>query len=405
MSWRVCSAPSTAVRWASTPRRPCWPRRQRVLDLRRAPHGARQPPAGCPGCRHGLGLALRRHVELCTGDRLSGGHAVLRPVADPVRCASTSIGPGRLPGSSSGWPPAPDGGPPRDRLLRRSGRRHPGDELGPARPVGNAGITTTAVVHPMAGHAAPSDRGRRRRGRTALALRQLPFGLRLSPPRTAATGRLRGTPLHLLPRRAAVAARCAGHTWWSVGGGKTVGQTLFCVVIVALALMMLRVAWLARLGRSPPPSSRSAWVWWLSRSSPRFSRRRGTGTTVATASSSRRWWCCWRCGHSRRPSPRRPSLPTCGWRPHARRRRSALWLALVLAGAGLAAGIGLDGGDRTRIGRSADPAACLLLPLVRSERSGALRWIRAMAAHHIRDAYGDYWTAYTLDFLAPPRSR
>jgi hypothetical protein len=27
--------------------------------------------------------------------------------------------------------------------------------------------------------------------------------------------------------------------------------------------------------------------------------------------------------------------------------------------------------------------------------------VRALAAHHIHDAYGDYWTAYTLDFLAP----
>ena len=27
--------------------------------------------------------------------------------------------------------------------------------------------------------------------------------------------------------------------------------------------------------------------------------------------------------------------------------------------------------------------------------------VRSMAAHHIRTAYGDYWTAYDLDFLAP----
>jgi len=29
--------------------------------------------------------------------------------------------------------------------------------------------------------------------------------------------------------------------------------------------------------------------------------------------------------------------------------------------------------------------------------------VAAMEAHHLRDAYGDYWTAYVLDFLAPGR--
>ncbi len=85
---------------------------------------------------------------------------------------------------------------------------------------------------------------------------------------------------------------------------------------------------------------------------------------------------------------------------HVRRRGSAGQAAVALASIGLAAGIfstvvlahesaGVPTHPRAFFTGWSDP------------NEAARQVIASMAAHHLRTAYGDYWTAYDLDFLAP----
>ena len=180
-------------------------------------------------------------------------------------------------------------------------------------------------------------------------------------------------------------------------GGSGVGHTLFVVIAVLLAVMLLRVAWMARLGRVAAPllaagvavaafpflyaSFPTSWYWADGR----------YGVYLAPLLALLGIWSL--------PGVIATPAPTA---THARPRRHPghAVVAVTLASLGLAAGIcstvvlahdsaGVPTHPRAFFSGWSDP------------NEAARQVVRSMAAHHIRTAYGDYWTAYDLDFLAP----
>ena len=178
-------------------------------------------------------------------------------------------------------------------------------------------------------------------------------------------------------------------------GGTTVGRALFVVILFALAVMLVRAAWASRRGRAAAPllaaglavvafpflyaSFPTSWYWVDGR----------YGVYLPPLLVLLAVW----------------SLPgvitvQSTTATHARRRRRPGQAAVALAGLGLAAGIcstvvvahesaGVPVHPRAFFSGWSDP------------NEAARHVIRSMAAHHLRTAYGDYWTAYDLDFLAP----
>jgi hypothetical protein len=186
-------------------------------------------------------------------------------------------------------------------------------------------------------------------------------------------------------------------------GGNGVGHTLFAIVLVLLALMLVRVIWTARLGRAVAPLL-------------------AAGLAVVTfpflyAFFPTSWyWADGRYGVYLPPllvllavwslpsamAATKPAVPTVGRHTrHTRHLRPvAIGAALALASAGLVVGAvstvatahesaGIPTHPGTFFAGWSDP------------NQAARHVVRAMTAHHIRAAYGDYWTAYTLDFLGP----
>lgn len=177
--------------------------------------------------------------------------------------------------------------------------------------------------------------------------------------------------------------------------GRDVGHALFAVILVALAVMLLRAAWMARLGRAAAPLLAAgvavvafpflyaffptSWYWADGR----------YGVYLPPLIVLLAVW----------------SLPSVIVSPatagaHARRRGPTMRAAVTLASVGLMAGAcstvvvahesaGIPTHPRAFFSDWSDP------------NQAARQVIRSMAAHHIRTAYGDYWTAYDLDFLAP----
>jgi len=97
-----------------------------------------------------------------------------------------------------------------------------------------------------------------------------------------------------------------------------------------------------------------------------------------------------RSGHRAHPVP-----------AHARPRRPTLGVALALASAAVIAGAASTGAVAQQAATVPTGPGAFFSGW--SDPNGAARHVvRAMAAHHIDAAYGDYWTAYPLDFLAPP---
>jgi hypothetical protein len=189
-----------------------------------------------------------------------------------------------------------------------------------------------------------------------------------------------------------------GGSWIS---GNDFGRTLFAVVIVVLAVTLARVVWSARLGRAAAPLI-------------------AAGLAVVAfpflyAIFPTSWYAVdGRYGVYLPPllvllavlalpaalaaNPRLAPNPAPA---HARHRVPTFRAALALAGAGVVAGAAstvVIAHDAARV--PTEPGAFFS---GWSDPNGAARQVvRAMAAHHLNAAYGDYWTAYTLDFLAPP---
>ena len=180
-------------------------------------------------------------------------------------------------------------------------------------------------------------------------------------------------------------------------GGSGVGHTLFVVILVVLAVMLLRVAWMARLGRVAAPLLAAglavvafpflyayfptSWYWADGR----------YGVYLPPLLVLLAVWSL--PGVIAAPSPT-------ATRARPRRHRGHAVVAVTLASLGLAAGIcstvvlahdsaGVPTHPRAFFSGWSDP------------NEAARQVVRSMAAHHIRTAYGDYWTAYDLDFLAP----
>jgi hypothetical protein len=178
-------------------------------------------------------------------------------------------------------------------------------------------------------------------------------------------------------------------------GGNPLGQALFGVVLVALAVMLVRAAWMARLGRAAAPLVASgvavvafpflyaifptSWYWADGR----------YGVYLPPLIVLLAVW----------------SLPsvivsssTAG--AHTRRRGPMMRTAAALASVGL-----LAGACSTAViahesaGIPTHPGA--FFSGWSDPNQAARQVIRSMATHHLRTAYGDYWTAYDLDFLAP----
>ena len=186
-------------------------------------------------------------------------------------------------------------------------------------------------------------------------------------------------------------------------GGTTVGHTLFVIVLFLIAAMLLRAAWMARLGRVAAPlvaagvavvafpfvyaSFPTSWYWIDGRygvylppllvvlavwSLP------GAITAPSTAPSRHR-----RTG---RPMPDGVVPPSMS-PSHSRALGLVAGTLSTVVLAHESAGVPTH--PRAFFSGWSDP------------NEAARQAIRSMAAHHIRTAYGDYWTAYDLDFLAP----
>jgi hypothetical protein len=183
-------------------------------------------------------------------------------------------------------------------------------------------------------------------------------------------------------------------------GGNDLGQTLFAVVIVVLAVVLARVVWAARLGRVAAPLIAAgvavvafpflyaifptSWYWVDGRYGvylpPLLVLLAVWVLPGALAATLRR---------ARHPLP-----------AHARRRQPSLRAALALASVGVVAG------TASTVAVAHEAALVPTRPGAffsgwSDPNRAARQVVRAMAAHHLDAAYGDYWTAYTLDFLAP----
>jgi hypothetical protein len=188
-------------------------------------------------------------------------------------------------------------------------------------------------------------------------------------------------------------------------GGDTVGQTLFAVLVALLVLMLLRTVWLARRGRAAAPLVAAgvavaafpflyaffptSWYWTDGR----------YGVYLAPLVVLLAVWCLPSALAINSTDPE-VTAPDTRVARHARRRRPARRAALALACAGLVAGAISTVATAHRSARvPTDPG--VFFADWSDPNQAARQVIRSLEAHHIRDAYGDYWTAYTLDFLAP----
>jgi hypothetical protein len=183
-------------------------------------------------------------------------------------------------------------------------------------------------------------------------------------------------------------------------GGPTVGVTLYVVVLVLLGLLTVRAAWSTRLGRRSAPVLAAgvavvafpflysffptSWYWADGR----------YGVYLPPLIVLLAIWSF--------PSAMVPLSPgDTSRRPaHARRRQTRGRAVITLAGIALLSGaFSTVVLARESAGVPTQPKA--LLSGWSDPNEAARQVVRSMAAHHIRTAYGDYWTAYTLDFLAP----
>jgi len=177
--------------------------------------------------------------------------------------------------------------------------------------------------------------------------------------------------------------------------GRSVGRTIYIVALVLLGALLLRVVWSMRRGRSAAPLMAfgtavvafpfiyaffpTSWYWVDGR----------YGVYLPPLLVLLVVWSL--------PSAVAPALPKAA---HAIRRAPRTRIALAIATVGVAAGafstlvvahesLGIPTDTSAFFAGWSDPNAA------------ARHVVRSMEAHHIRDAYGTYWTAYTLDFLAP----
>jgi hypothetical protein len=182
-------------------------------------------------------------------------------------------------------------------------------------------------------------------------------------------------------------------------GRDTLGRTVFVVVLVLVALMAVRVVWAARQGRAAAPLVAAgvaivafpflyalfptSWYWTDGR----------YGVYLPPLIVLLAVWSL--------PSAIPPGIaPTTRIGSHARPRRPAVGAALALAATGLVAGA------VSTVAVARESASIPTRPTAffadwSDPNQAARQVIRSLGAHHIRTAYGDYWTAYTLDFLAP----
>ena len=358
---------------------------------------------GGAGCGHGLGLALRRRMEFGTRDRHSRRHAVLRPgvgalrpAGAPAPCRSTA------PTCCWGWPQAPDGGPrPRSStsssrpsiLLLASWDRLSRIERGP-RAVGPPRGTSALLAH----------RCRAVVGALPWLASNLRSGfasLRLGDP---AAGRVR--LLEASSRSSSTTCSPSQLGLRTVPGGAWLGGSdgrAHALVVIARLLVAhaLRAAWMARSGsRSCSLAGRRRGGGGLPVPLRATSPPRGTGPTAVTGSTCPRSSCCpRRSGRSRRltdHSPRDASRRPC---PRPRRRSRAAVVAVAGHRARRPASSRRRRIAHESAGVPTHPRA--FFSGWSDPNEAARQVVRSMAAHHLRTAYGDYWTAYALDFLAP----
>jgi hypothetical protein len=177
--------------------------------------------------------------------------------------------------------------------------------------------------------------------------------------------------------------------------GRSVGRTIYIVALVLLGVLLVRVVWSMRTGRRAAPLMAfgtavvafpfiyaffpTSWYWVDGR----------YGVYLPPLLVLLAVWSL--------PSAVAPTLPKA---VHAIRRPPRARIALAIAAVGVAAGVfstlvvahesvGMPTNTSAFFAGWSDPNAA------------ARHVVRSMEAHHIRYAYGTYWTSYTLDFLAP----
>ena len=179
--------------------------------------------------------------------------------------------------------------------------------------------------------------------------------------------------------------------------GRGVGRTIYVIALVVLGLLLLRVVWGWRMGRKAAPLMAfgvavvafpfiyaffpTSWYWVDGR----------YGVYLPPLLVLLAVWSL--------PSAIPPTLPRAVHairRPPRRRARVALAIAIVgVAAAAFSTLVVTHESVRMPTHPSAFFAGW-------SDPNKATRnVVTLMEAHHIRFAYGTYWTAYTLDFLAP----
>ncbi len=252
-SWPPCWARSTAGRWASTPRRRCWPPPPPCWPT---PCSAPVGPVACwrPWAPPWSG----------SGPTLPRGTRCVRSVFAAPRCAAawswccapcghSSTVPARGRTSSWGWLRARDGGP-RPRSCISSSR--PSSFWWPVGTASSLRRRSTTAAGPLHG-TSPRSALSRRASSSAPSPGSTPTADRALPRCTSANLRRPGSVME--PGSPSSSTTCCLPSWdcaragRGMGGREHVGHALFFVVLVALVVMLLRVAWAARLGRVAAP--------------------------------------------------------------------------------------------------------------------------------------------------------
>jgi hypothetical protein len=227
--------------------------------------------------------------------------------------------------------------------------------------------------------------------------------LGVPPPSGFGYGRRVSVFFHdVLPTQLGLRAVPGGRPDGSWIGGPTLGHSLYDVILVLLVLLIVRVLWTARRGRRAAPLLAAA------------------GGVVAFPFLSSLFPTSWYTADGRygvylgplvvllailalsAPGLTRPVAPA----RHAARqgsRPSRLWPALVTATASVALAASVLSTmvlAHESLGTPMQPRA--FFSGWTDPNAAARQVVAAMGAHHIRAAYGNYWTAYNLDLLAPP---
>jgi hypothetical protein len=177
--------------------------------------------------------------------------------------------------------------------------------------------------------------------------------------------------------------------------GRSVGRTLYIVALVLLGVLLVRVVWGVRTGRRAAPLMAfgtavvafpfiyaffpTSWYWVDGR----------YGVYLPPLLVLLAVWSL--------PSAVAPTLPKA---VHAIRRPPRARIALAIASVAVAAGaFSTLVLAHESTGMPSHPSA--FFAAWSDPNAAARHVVSSMEAHHIRYAYGTYWTAYTLDLLAP----